>query len=185
MIIEASASAWAAPPMSFFMLRMPDEGLRSSPPESKHTPLPTSVTLGARGLPQVKSIRRGARERSAPHRVDRRIAGLEQRIADDRFEFGFVAAGHRDRRVGQFGRPHVGGGGVDEVPHQRDGLGGAFDSGAVGSLGPHQPRAFGLGGFLIASEPVAGQSPGERRPLGLGFGEGGGDAVGTLGQLGG
>ena len=33
-------------------------GLRSRPPVSKHTPLPTSVTFGP--CPQVKSIRRGA-----------------------------------------------------------------------------------------------------------------------------
>ena len=46
MIICASASAVAAPPMSFFMLSMEDSGLMSSPPESKQTPLPMSVTRG-------------------------------------------------------------------------------------------------------------------------------------------
>jgi len=34
------------PAISFFMISMPLDGLRSSPPASKQTPLPTSVTLG-------------------------------------------------------------------------------------------------------------------------------------------
>ena len=50
----------AAPAMSFFMLSMLEAGFRSSPPESKHTPLPTSVTLGALSSPQVMSTSRGA-----------------------------------------------------------------------------------------------------------------------------
>ena len=34
----------AAPPMSHFISSMPAAGLRERPPESKHTPLPTSAT---------------------------------------------------------------------------------------------------------------------------------------------
>ena len=56
----------AAPPMSFFIGRMPEAGLRSSPPLSKHTPLPTKVTLGADGSPQTISTRRGARVLARP-----------------------------------------------------------------------------------------------------------------------
>src|SRR5262249_41297526 len=59
----ASASIAAAPPMSFFMLSMPLSGLMSRPPESKHTPLPTSVTLGSLDAPQVRSTRRGGGRR--------------------------------------------------------------------------------------------------------------------------
>ena len=66
MIMCASASAVAAPPMSFFMLSMPLDGLMSSPPVSKQTPLPTSVTFGSLSLPQVISIRRGARVEPLP-----------------------------------------------------------------------------------------------------------------------
>ena len=51
--------------MSFFMISMALSGLRSSPPVSKHTPLPTSVTLGSLALPQRSSISRGARVGSA------------------------------------------------------------------------------------------------------------------------
>ena len=61
MTICARPSTQAAPPMSFFIVSMPDEFFRSSPPVSKHTPLPTRVTFGWASLPQVKSIRRGAR----------------------------------------------------------------------------------------------------------------------------
>jgi hypothetical protein len=47
--------------MSFFMSSMPLPGLMSSPPVSKHTPFPTSVTSGAPRLPQRRSINRGSR----------------------------------------------------------------------------------------------------------------------------
>ena len=46
-IISASASTPAAPPISFFISSMPAAGLMSRPPVSKHTPLPTSVTLAS------------------------------------------------------------------------------------------------------------------------------------------
>ena len=66
MIAWARPSMIAAPPMSFFISRMPEAGLRSSPPLSKHTPLPTSVTLGAAGSPQTMSTSRGARVLARP-----------------------------------------------------------------------------------------------------------------------
>jgi hypothetical protein len=66
MTMVARPSALAAPPMSFFIQRMPSAGLRSRPPESKHTPLPTSVSRGWRGLPQFSSIKRGARLEARP-----------------------------------------------------------------------------------------------------------------------
>ncbi len=65
-IMCASASAVAAPPMSFFMLSMPESGLISSPPVSKHTPFPTNVIFGSLALPHVMSISRGARADPAP-----------------------------------------------------------------------------------------------------------------------
>ena len=64
--ICASASTFAAPPMSFFINSMPLDGFRSSPPVSKQTPLPTSVTFGWAGSPQEKSISRGARLDAMP-----------------------------------------------------------------------------------------------------------------------
>ena len=56
----ARPSAVAAPPMSFFIWRMPSAPLMLRPPLSKHTPLPTSVSFGAFGSPQLISISRGA-----------------------------------------------------------------------------------------------------------------------------
>jgi len=61
-----SAIAWAAPPMSFFMRRIPSAVLMSRPPESKHTPLPTSASFGCFGLPQWISSSRGARAAARP-----------------------------------------------------------------------------------------------------------------------
>ena len=65
MTSRASASACAAPPMSFFISRMPEEGLMSSPPESKQTPLPTMAIRGWRWSPYSSSISRGARAGAA------------------------------------------------------------------------------------------------------------------------
>ena len=66
MTMSASAIAVAAPPMSFFIRSMAASGLMLRPPVSKATPLPTSVTFGCAGLPQVRSTRRGARVLAAP-----------------------------------------------------------------------------------------------------------------------
>ena len=65
MIIWASPRTVAAPPMSFFIRFMPDEGLMFSPPVSKQTPLPTRVSLGP-ALPQRISMMRGARGEARP-----------------------------------------------------------------------------------------------------------------------
>ena len=47
----------AAPAMSHFICSMPAGGLRESPPESKHTPLPTSATGGSfRAPPDQRSV---------------------------------------------------------------------------------------------------------------------------------
>ncbi len=66
MIAWARPSMIAAPAISFFISRMPAAGLRSRPPLSKHTPLPTKVTFGAAGSPQTMSTRRGARVLARP-----------------------------------------------------------------------------------------------------------------------
>ena len=55
----ARPSACAAPPMSFFMLRMPSAPLMSRPPVSKHTPLPTMASVGCSGVAPV-AARSGA-----------------------------------------------------------------------------------------------------------------------------
>ena len=64
--MSARPMAVAAPPMSFFMIPMEAGGLMSSPPVSKQTPLPTSVTFGASARPQTRSSSRGGSEAAAP-----------------------------------------------------------------------------------------------------------------------
>ena len=66
MTSRASASAVAAPPMSFFINSMPDAGLMSRPPVSKVTPLPISATFGASSRPQEKSTIRGSSAAARP-----------------------------------------------------------------------------------------------------------------------
>lgn len=46
MMSWARARTSAAPPMSFFIIRIPAAGLMSRPPESNVTPLPTRVKRG-------------------------------------------------------------------------------------------------------------------------------------------
>ena len=98
--ICASASTLAAPPMSFFMISMPADGFRSSPPVSKQTPLPTSVTFGCAGSPQQKSISRGARVDAMPTAWISGKFWRDQVVADDHAEAGAEAlcqlpGGHR------------------------------------------------------------------------------------------
>ena len=53
--------------MSFFMLRMPAAALRSSPPVSKHTPLPQIDDVRVRQRrPSASSMMRGARCEARP-----------------------------------------------------------------------------------------------------------------------
>mgnify|MGYP000438127194 CR=1 FL=1 len=62
---DAVAATAAPPAMSIFMSSMDPVGFRLSPPVSKHTPLPTSVSRGP-VLPQARSISRGARGDARP-----------------------------------------------------------------------------------------------------------------------
>jgi hypothetical protein len=66
MIARARPSAVAAPPMSFFIRPIEAPGLMLSPPVSKHTPLPTSVTFGASEGPQTSSTSRGSAAAARP-----------------------------------------------------------------------------------------------------------------------
>ncbi len=115
MIMWPSVSAAAAPPMSFFISSMALDGLMSSPPVSKVMPLPTSVTVRAPSRPQVRSIRRGARELARPTAwIIGKVLG-EQIVADDDFDAravprGKIAGGRLD-----LCRAEVGGRRVDEV----------------------------------------------------------------------
>ena len=87
MTMSARPIAVAAPPMSFFISPIEAGGLMSSPPVSKQTPLPTSVTFGASvAAPgEVEQPRRLGG--GGAHRLDHRQVRRPERRR---------AAGHRD-----------------------------------------------------------------------------------------
>ena len=92
----------------------------SSPPVSKQTPLPTSVTFGASAPPpgQVEEPRRLGG--GGAHRLDHRQVGRAQRRAPRvTRDLGAVPRGERHERRLQRLRPHVAGRGVDQVLGQR------------------------------------------------------------------
>ena len=152
---SASAMAWAAPPMSFFMLRMPSAGLRSRPPVSKHTPLPTMATCGCASSPQRSSIRRGARWLARPTAW---IAGkLWVSRSSPLIDFDL-----RAEALGQFAGdlfelvgPHVLGRRVDQVAHAH--ARGELGEGFVVALHLQQRRLAQR--LLVAVEAVAAQAP--------------------------
>ena len=174
---SASARAWAAPPMSFFIQRMPAEGLRSRPPVSNATPLPTSTSMGAPsprrpGPGELDHPRRPVWGGGAADRVDGGVAGLQQRLARHARHLGAVAGGDGAHGGLDLGGAHGVGGSVHEVARQGAGLGEAArlvqhrgrDEQAGRRLGP-----VGLGGVgpgLEAPEAARAQSPGQRGGLG-------------------
>ncbi len=162
MIMWASASTQAAPPMSFFMISMPLDGLMSRPPVSKHTPLPTSVILGSAGLPQAMSIRRGARADARPTAW---ISGkFSARRSSPTIERDAGAVPGRERAGGflQLGRPEIVGGGVDEVAGEPHPLHHAGEVVAVEIARNLEPDLLLLD-LAIAAEAIGPEREGERR----------------------
>ena len=93
MIMCASASAVAAPPMSFFISSMALDGLMSRPPVSKQMPLPMMRHLRRAGAAPGESIRRGARGLARPTAwMSGKFFG-EQCLADDGTDRRAVALG--------------------------------------------------------------------------------------------
>ena len=90
MISRASPIACAAPPMSFFISRMCCADLRSSPPLSKHTPLPARTSPGWLGVAPVELDDPRRMGTGAPDRVHRGKALIQQIFAHD---FGESGAG--------------------------------------------------------------------------------------------
>jgi hypothetical protein len=90
--------------MSFFISFMPASLLRSSPPVSKHTPLPTSGDPGRVGVApgEVDQPRRPRAARADG--MDQRIV-LAQLVAFDDAHAHVVALGERLGRRGELGRP--------------------------------------------------------------------------------
>ena len=126
--------------MSFFMLSMPDAGLRSRPPVSKHTPLPTSVTLGSLSLPQVRSISRGARVLARPTAWIIGKFCFSRSSPTDDLDLGAVLLGELLRRGRELDRPHVGRRRGDEIARQADRFDHRRRARLVGALRPQDLR---------------------------------------------
>ena len=107
MIMCASASTVAAPPMSFFISSIALSGFRSSPPVSKQTPLPTSVTFGCLAIAPAQIDQPRRTRRGAADGVDQRKILQQQFAVGDRLDPGIVPLGEQPRRLVQFGRSHV------------------------------------------------------------------------------
>src|SRR5690606_16043759 len=116
----ASARAWAAPPISFFIRSMAEAGLMSKPPLSKQMPLPTMAMRGFPGSPHCSSIRRGAKLLSAA--TDHGMTLLQFITLGDGNR-GIVAFGEHACRVFQLRWPHVCGGRVDQIADECDRIG--------------------------------------------------------------
>ena len=160
MIMDARPSTLAAPPMSFFISAIELPGLRLRPPVSKHTPLPTSVTLGWLSLPpdEVEQARRA--QRGAANGVDHREVLFKQLISRGHFQTGSMGIDQTAGDRFQFVRPHVIGRDVDEVTCQIGALDLPQNIFAINTLRPVELRQR-RGVFLVAIKTVAAQMPGE------------------------
>ena len=109
--MSASPIAVAAPPMSFFISPIEAGGLMSSPPVSKQTPLPTSVTFGASSRPQTRSRSRGGSAAAAPTAsIIGRFAALSAAAPRVTVTRGAVPLAERDEGGLERLGPHVAGG---------------------------------------------------------------------------
>ena len=183
MIMWARPSTLAAPPMSFFISSMPEAGLMSRPPESKHTPLPTKrQRRRVRVAPgEVDEARRARERRGGADGMDQREAVGKKAFADDLGEDGAVAQRQIAGGFGKLRRPEVVGGGVDEIARQEDAVGDAADFSRIDVDREHE-AARRRRILAIAGEAIGAERPGEagqRRIV-----EAGGEAIGTGRQLG-
>ena len=106
-------------------------GLMSSPPVSKQTPLPISVTFGWAGSPQLMSIEARRPVGGAADRMDERKVLRQEIVADDRAEARAMPRRQRAGGALELGRAHVVGRRVDQVAGEPDRLGDAGEVGAV------------------------------------------------------
>ena len=158
----------------------------SSPPVSKQTPFPTSVTFGCAGSPQVRSMSRGARDgvAAAPTAWIRGKPSASASPCVTVTAAPWRAARSSAARASSAG-PHGVGGRIDEVAGEIDAVGDADDAGAVGAGRDHQARAavpLAVAGVAVGAEgegeggeAIVGEAGGEAVVAG---GEGGGEPAG-------
>src|SRR4051812_8935731 len=144
--ICASPSTCAAPPMSFFINFILDADLMSSPPESKHTPLPTSEIFGP-VRPQRRSMSRGGRTLARPTACTAGKVFVEQTVAKHNADARAMRLADALRGFGKFCRSHVARRSIDQIADQIGRFGGAFDAATIRLARPNQPRQLLLLGL--------------------------------------
>jgi hypothetical protein len=170
--------------MSFFIRLMPVEGLMFSPPVSKQTPLPTSVSRGP-VVPQAQVDQARRARAGAADRVDHREVLRQQIVAQGDGDGGPM----RDRQVAgglfQLGRTHVLRGRVDQVAGQELARG---HGGQAGGIDAGRRLDAGLGLFgqagAVAVKAVLDQQGGQGGLIGLRLGQGAVQVPVACGQAG-
>ncbi len=119
-----------------------------------------------------------------PDGVDRREILVDQFLSDDDTAFGAEFHGQGIGRRSQFGRPHIGRRGVDEVARQPRALCCRDGPDTVGAFRPDEPAIAPIV-RPVAREPVTAQRPPQRRAAGRSRRGGRPDSVNAGGQRGG
>ena len=168
MTMSASPIAVAAPPMSFFISPIEAGGLMSSPPVSKQTPLPTSVTFGASARPQVRSSSRGGSDAAAPTAsIIGRFAARS--AAAPRVTRATAPCRAGERHEGRLERlgPHVAGRRVDQRLRQRRARRRSARPGPRRRPAGRPARRRGRLALAVALEAVLAEEPAERLEPGV------------------
>ena len=95
----------------------------------------------------------------APDRMDRRIILGEQRITRDHAVLRAGILGHRDRRLGEFRGPEIGGRRVDQIARETHRIREPLGEAAVRALGPYQPRPVFLLFVAVQGEGIGAERP--------------------------
>ena len=165
MIMCASASTFAAPPMSFFISSMPLDGLDVEPAGVEADALADQRDLRRVGI--APGAGRSGAARAADARPTAWISGKfsrQQIVADDRADLRAVCAAASARAACfELGRPHVVGRRVDEIAREKSPPSTMRDElVADRRLAAASSRAAFVG-LAVAGEAVGAEREGERR----------------------
>ena len=169
--------------MSFFISSMPLAVLISSPPVSKTTPFPTSVSFGCRRRSpcQIDETRRA--RRGLPHRMNEAQTRRDQILAARNGKLGTMASGDITRRLLDLVRPKIARGCVDEIADEIGRLQHGCDALARQSIRQDEARRRALG-LLVGCELIGAEPPAQRRRTKLRLGQSVQPIGGAIGQSG-
>ena len=135
MTSRASASAVAAPPMSFFISSMPLDGLMSRPPRVEDDALADQRHLRRVLAPPAEVDETRRLGRGLADGVDEREIAFEQIVAARRLERRAEFLGEPRGLALERRRAEIVGGRVDEVAAERDGAGDRLEPRGVDAVG--------------------------------------------------